>query len=74
MAVNILIGKVVANFSDAIYRLVTRQPVDRNFIIWRERLELLSNVPEDAYALYARGLSPREARDVISGRETAPVS
>ncbi len=71
MAINILIGKVIANFSDAMYRLVTRQPVDRNFIIWRERLELLSDIPDDAYALYASGLSPREARDVISGRETS---
>jgi hypothetical protein len=72
MAVNILIGKVIANFSDAIYRLATRQPVDRNFIVWRDRLELLSDVPDDAYALYASGLSPREARDVISGREQFP--
>jgi hypothetical protein len=70
MAINILIGKVIANFSDAMYRLVTRQPVDRNFIAWRERLELLSDVPDDAHALYSQGLSPREARDVISGRTT----
>jgi hypothetical protein len=70
MAVNILTGKVIANFSDTMYRLATRQPVDRNFIIWRDRLELLSDVPDDAYALYSSGLSPREARDVISGRET----
>jgi hypothetical protein len=53
-----------------LYRIVTRQPVDKNFIVWRERLELLSDIPDDAYALYASGLSPREARDVISGRAT----
>lgn len=70
MAINILTGKVIANFSDAMYRIVTRQPVDKNFIVWRERLELLSDIPDDAYALYASGLSPREARDVISGRAT----
>ena len=68
MAINILTGKVIANFSDAMYRLVTRQPVDRNFIIWRERLELLSEVPDDAYELYSSGLNPREAREVISSR------
>jgi hypothetical protein len=68
MATNILLGKVVANFSDAMYRLATRQPVDRNFIVWRERLELLSEIPEDAHELYSSGLSPREARDVITAR------
>jgi hypothetical protein len=68
MAFNLLVGKLVANFSDAIYRIVTRQPIDRNFIRWRDGLELLSEIPDDAYDLYSSGLSPREARDVILGR------
>jgi hypothetical protein len=68
MAFSLLVGKVVANFSDTIYRIVTRQPVDREFIRWRSRLELLSDVPADAYDLYATGLNPREARDVIVSR------
>jgi hypothetical protein len=68
MAFNLLIGKVVANFSDAIYRIVMRQPVDRDFIRWRDRLELLSDIPHDAYDLYSRGLSPREAREAILSR------
>jgi hypothetical protein len=71
MAFNLLIGKVVANFSDAIYRVVTRQPFDRNFIRWRNNLELLSEIPDDAYDLYCSGLSPREARDVILDRNGA---
>jgi hypothetical protein len=75
MAFNLLVGKMVANFSDAIYRIVTRQPIDRNFIRWRDNLELLSEIPDDAYDLYASGLSPREARDVILGRSgTAKIA
>jgi hypothetical protein len=68
MAFNLLVGKMIANFSDAMYRIVTRQPIDRKFIRWRDNLELLSDIPDDAYDLYSRGLSPREARDVILGR------
>jgi len=68
MAFNLLVGKMVANFADAIYRIATRQPIDRKFIRWRESLELLSEIPNDAYDLYSSGLSPREARDVILGR------
>ena len=68
MAFNLLVGKIVANFSDAIYRVVMRQPIDRKFIRWRESLELLSEIPNDAYDLYCSGLSPREARDLILDR------
>jgi hypothetical protein len=45
MAFNLLVGKMVANFCDAIYRIVTRQPIDLKFIRWRESLELLSEIP-----------------------------
>jgi hypothetical protein len=69
MAFNLLVGKMIANFSDAMYRIATRQPIDRKFIRWREGLELLSDIPSDAYELYASGLSPREARDVILNRD-----
>jgi hypothetical protein len=70
MAFNLMTGKLIANFSDAVYRIVTRQPVDRDFIRWRDQLELLSELPDDAYDLYRSGLSPRAASDVISARST----
>jgi hypothetical protein len=69
MAFNLLVGKVVANFSDAMYRMATRQPVDLEFVRWRAHLELLSDIPQDAYDLYCSGLSPRQARDLIVNRK-----
>jgi hypothetical protein len=71
MAFNLLVGKMIANFSDAMYRIATRQPIDRKFIRWRDKLELLSELPDDAYDLYSSGLSPREAREVILVREAS---
>ena len=72
MAFNLLVGKMIANFSDAMYRIATRQPIDRKFIRWREGLELLSEIPDDAYDLYRSGLSPRQAREVILDRNGTP--
>jgi hypothetical protein len=69
LAANALIGKMVANVSDLMYRIVTRRPADRRFARWRDRLEQSGDVPDDAYELYARGLTPREARDAIMRRK-----
>jgi hypothetical protein len=65
MAFNLVTGKLIANFSDAIYRIVTRQHLDRRFAQWQQRYWLFHpELPENAYDLFLRGMSPREAADI----------
>jgi hypothetical protein len=70
----LLIGKVVANASDLVYRWITGQHIDRRFARWRKVMALHGHVPDDAYYLYLSGMTPRQAAEFAAQRheDSAP--